>query len=291
MAVKKILIVGHGSIGIRHLTMINTIFDHNIEIGVLRRKNGGDFQFVRYFSDYREAMAWNPCFTVIASPSNTHADYLSKFRSSHILVEKPAVISKKELSVMRSFDNNKMLKVGYNYRYHPEFINMKNYVLKNSIKSAVLIHSDYLPNWHPWEDYRVSDASRDGAGLTLCHGLDLLLETFGIESFENLKVKKIKSDFLETEKETQHCGYAKNNDLSIRWKICIGTQSDTCFKICILCHNNDYKEFDFNNPIYPRNDTFIDQLKDVKKTIYENKIFNNELETKRAGEILRLCEG
>ena len=133
MAIKKILVVGHGSIGIRHLTMINTIFNHNIDIGILRRKNGGDFQFVRYFTDYREAMIWNPCFVVIASPSNTHADYLNKFRNSHILVEKPAVISKKELGIMKSFDNNKMLKVGYNYRYHPEFSNMKNYVLKNKI--------------------------------------------------------------------------------------------------------------------------------------------------------------
>ena len=290
MAIKKILVVGHGSIGIRHLTMINTVFDASVELGVLRKKKGGDFQFVKYFHDPSEALQWNPCFVVIASPSNTHASYIEMFSNCHILVEKPGVISRKELEKLKNINSTHMFKVGYNYRYHPQFEKINSYVQQNKIQSAVLIHNDYLPNWHPWEDYRFSDAARDGAGLTLCHGLDILLEVFGIESFKNLKVKKLKSKSLETEKETQHLGISKNNGTTIKWNIRVDSQAKTCFKLCLTNIAGDYQEFDLSDPLYPRNETFISQLMDIKKILDSDTSFNNSCEIKRIGEILTLCE-
>ena len=42
---------------------------------------------------------------------------------------------------------------------------------------------EYLPDWHPWEDYRRSYSSRNDLGggvvLTLCHPLDYLRTFFG----------------------------------------------------------------------------------------------------------------
>jgi predicted dehydrogenase len=43
---------------------------------------------------------------------------------------------------------------------------------------AAAHYGDYLPDWHPWEDYRLSYAARADLGggviLTLCHPLDYL---------------------------------------------------------------------------------------------------------------------
>ena len=54
---------------------------------------------------------------------------------------------------------------------------------------------EYLPNWHPWEDYRESYAARDdlGGGVvrTLSHPLDYMRWLFGDVQSVNAKVGKL----------------------------------------------------------------------------------------------------
>ena len=290
MAIKKALVVGHGSIGIRHLTMFNTVFDYNIDIAVLRRKTTEPFQFAKYFFDTASAKNWNPDFVIIASPSFTHANYISEFNDKHLLVEKPAVTSEKHLDVILQHNKEKLLQVGYNYRYHPEFIRLKNYLSENNIKKLKLEHSDYLPNWHPWEDYRLSDVAKDGVGLTLCHGYDILFELFGKELLSKASIHRQTN--LDIHKNTMNLGEAQLEKCLVNWEISCDNPNKHVFKIETTGYDNVKEVFDFNDLKYTRNDTFINQLKDVKRKIYAE--FDYEKQTKkeyeRAKEIITICK-
>ena len=82
MSIEKVLIVGHGSTGIRHATNIVTDLDPSLRIGFLRRAERPEFRFAQYFYDCDEAKSWNPDVTIICSPSDTHAEYISTFSNT-----------------------------------------------------------------------------------------------------------------------------------------------------------------------------------------------------------------
>ncbi len=74
----------------------------------------------------------------------------------------------------------KML-VGFQFRFHPGLQQAKQFLDDGAIGDLISVRShwgEYLPDWHPWEDYRQSYAARKdlGGGVvrTLCHPLDYL---------------------------------------------------------------------------------------------------------------------
>ena len=53
--------------------------------------------------------------------------------------------------------------VGFQYRYHPAIIKLKKLLKKNIIGKLIngeIANGEYLPNWHPYEDYRKGYASK-----------------------------------------------------------------------------------------------------------------------------------
>ena len=52
--------------------------------------------------------------------------------------------------------------VGFQYRYSPTLIKLKEIIEKNTIGNLIngqIANGEYLPYWHPYEDYRKSYAS------------------------------------------------------------------------------------------------------------------------------------
>ena len=71
--------------------------------------------------------------------------------------------------------------VGFQFRYHPGLIKIRELLNNGSLGRPVSLRShwgEYLPDWHPWEDYRLSYSARadlgGGVALTLSHPLDYL---------------------------------------------------------------------------------------------------------------------
>ncbi len=71
--------------------------------------------------------------------------------------------------------------VGFQFRFHPGLQQAKRFLDDGAIGDLISVRShwgEYLPDWHPWEDYRQSYAARKdlGGGVvrTLCHPLDYL---------------------------------------------------------------------------------------------------------------------
>jgi predicted dehydrogenase len=71
--------------------------------------------------------------------------------------------------------------VGFQFRFHGVFQKIKQVLDEGKIGRVISVHAhwgEYLPGWHPWEDYRQSYSARTDLGggvlLTLCHPFDYL---------------------------------------------------------------------------------------------------------------------
>ncbi len=101
----------------------------------------------------------------------------------HILLEKPVSHSLERLDVLQQAaqkSGSKIL-VGFQFRYHPTLNKARELIQAGALGKVLTVHAhwgEYLPNWHPWEDYRQSYAARADLGggviVTLTHPLDYL---------------------------------------------------------------------------------------------------------------------
>src|SRR5439155_14868777 len=107
----------------------------------------------------------------------------------HLFVEKPLSHSLQEVAELLSVVREKSLigLVGYQLRFHPCIARLQAIVaegLLGNIVAGRVESGEYLPGWHPYEDYRESYAARAelGGGVILSHihEFDYLYGFFGL---------------------------------------------------------------------------------------------------------------
>ena len=188
----RILIVGLGSIGKRHLRIAKKLFPE-VEVGVLRhRKVNGPVEdgVDHLFYTYDDAVSFKPDIAVIANPATHHLSIAQQLGEAgvNMLIEKPLAESSDGVSqLIKQCDRNKVkLAVGYNLRYLPSLNEFKNLIEKGIIGDIWSVKSEigqYLPSWRPDSDYRhcVSAKKSLGGGvlLELSHELDYMQWVFG----------------------------------------------------------------------------------------------------------------
>ncbi|MBD0255217.1 MAG: Gfo/Idh/MocA family oxidoreductase [Cytophagales bacterium] len=183
-----ILIVGAGSVGERHLRNLLALGYGNL---VAYRQRNLPFRTidpgqVRVVTDFAEALALRPKAAFIASPTAQHlAQALACAEAGiHLLIEKPLSHTTEGLDRLKAVVARRgvYVQVGYMMRFHPLVRELKAIIDEGRygrLLSFTTRWGEYLPNWHPWEDYRTSYAARKelggGAALTLSHDLDLVL--------------------------------------------------------------------------------------------------------------------
>jgi predicted dehydrogenase len=79
--------------------------------------------------------------------------------------------------------------VGYQLRFHPCVIRLTEIVRSGILGNLLGVRAtigEYLPNWHPYEDYRIMYAARSDLGggvvLSQIHEFDYLYSLFGLPS-------------------------------------------------------------------------------------------------------------
>jgi len=189
--INRILIIGLGSIGKRHLRLAREMLPHS-EIGVLRHQKSDQLpEFANYlFNTVTEALAFSPEIAVIANPATFHISVALPFAKAgvHLLIEKPLSSNINSIKSLIEICRKQkiVLAVGYNLRFLPSLQKFKNLITDGVIGEVWSVRTEtgqYLPTWRPDTDYRnaVSAQSALGGGviLELSHELDYLCWIFG----------------------------------------------------------------------------------------------------------------
>ena len=93
-------------------------------------------------------------------------------------------------------------------RFHPLILKIKDIVETKKYGNLIsfdTIWGEYLPDWHPWEDYRSSYASNKnlggGVSLTLSHDIDLVIWLVNSSVYKTKHIKNFRSS-LEVDVES-----------------------------------------------------------------------------------------
>lgn len=203
----KILFIGLGGIGQRHLRNVHTRFGGKVDILAYRVRNlrqtvtpnltideNVDFiekYSVNVFTDLNQALAQSPDAVFICNPTSHHvSSCLAVARvGCDFFVEKPLSHSLDGVDELMSICQSKKLisMVGYQLRFHPCYKFIKKLISQGTIGNLLSVHAEvgeFLPDWHKYEDYRQMYTSRKDLGggvvLSQIHEIDYLYDLFGM---------------------------------------------------------------------------------------------------------------
>tara|TARA_B100001057_G_scaffold497538_1_gene601911 strand:- start:757 stop:1761 length:1005 start_codon:yes stop_codon:yes gene_type:complete len=185
----KLFIVGAGSIGKRHIR-------NAISIGVLpeniisldtrddRLNEVKELGIKKVYKDFDKALEEEFDAAIICSPTSLHLEQSLKLAkiNKHLLIEKPLDSKLEGSDELLEISNKKKLTmmIAYIFRFHPAIKFIKDKLNENLIGKIYYFRgefSEYLPDWHPYEDYRsfymASKKQGGGSILDQCHIMDL----------------------------------------------------------------------------------------------------------------------
>jgi predicted dehydrogenase len=201
VSIKNILIVGLGSIGLRHLRIARETFPGS-RIAILRHQETKEIPkgANEVFFALSDVMQFNPQIAIVCGPASTHIETsLALVQAGvHVLVEKPISNTHKGLEELNheAVKNNCVLMVGYNLRFLSSLNKFKNLIDDNFIGNLYSVRSEvgqYLPSWRD-KDYRKTVSAQKilggGVLLELSHELDYLRWIFGDVEFVQAQLSK-----------------------------------------------------------------------------------------------------
>ena len=202
----RILIAGLGAIGQRHARNLRAIAGDGLELLAYRRRRlphvvteslqRDDTRNVEtelgltVFDDLDAALGARPDAVFVCTPSSGHLDIARRAADAgcHLFIEKPISHTLDGVEALRDTVAAKKLValVGCQWRYHPAIRWLREVLQQQTLGPLVraeIDYGEYLPDWHPYEDYRASYAARaelgGGVVLTQIHDYDLAWWLFG----------------------------------------------------------------------------------------------------------------
>ena len=183
----KFLIAGFGSIGRRHFRNLIALGERDILFLRSKRSTLAEDEIAEFpvETDIGAALAHRPDAVVISNPTALHLDVAIPAAEAgcHLLLEKPISNSMERMDELQAAveRGGGQVLVGFQFRYHPQLRQIARLLAADDIGQplAMRVHwGEYLPGWHPWEDYRQGFSARTDLGggviLTLTHPLDYL---------------------------------------------------------------------------------------------------------------------
>lgn len=196
----RVLIAGLGAIGQRHARNLRALHGDRIELLAYRTRR---LPFVvtetlqrddsctveeslglRVFHDLDAALDCRPTAVFVCTPSSQHVAIAQRAAEAgcHLYVEKPLSHTLDGLDALQQTVRAKRLVglVGCQWRFHPCVRWLRDLIDTHALGRLVRVeieYAEYLPEWHPYEDYRTSYAARADMGggvvLTQIHDYDL----------------------------------------------------------------------------------------------------------------------
>jgi len=300
----KILVVGYGSIGKRHVK--NLLENTNSEIIIYTKRNDLDSlkrNNVKIFHSLQKCLSEKPDIGFITNETAYHIPIAIKLAKAglDLFIEKPLSDSVNGIKILQKIVKQKKLvtQMGYNLRFHQSIIKIRQLIKQKKIGKIISIQAEngsYLPDWHPYEDYRRGYAGKKRLGggivLTQIHDVDYLYWFFGnpksifsvmgkfsdlnistedycssIIQFKNKITAELHLDFFQGPQYRQ-CKIKGTNGV-ILWNS-IDNQ--------IKFYNNRKKKWEIIfKPNIKRNQTYIDEIKHFLKCVKNRKRTINNL--------------
>lgn len=203
----KILIMGLGGIGQRHLRNLRMLRGNDIEIIAYNRspnppvltdqlkvEEGASLEGkynLRVFLELDQALAQKPQAAFVCTPTSLHlpAAIRAAQEGCALFIEKPLSHSLEQVDELIGLVENRNLAaaVGYQMRFHPCVQRLHELVQEKKVGRILSVRAEvgeYLPGWHTYEDYRQMYASRRDLGggviLSQIHEMDYLYWLFGM---------------------------------------------------------------------------------------------------------------
>lgn len=313
-----ILVFGAGSIGERHLGILQKLGYPNLWVYrqrnlPLRTLDSGSLHIVNDLAAL-EKVAFKAA--IVCTPTAQHLGQAlwCVRRGIAVLIEKPISHSLDGFQGLKDAlaERPTLIQVAYMLRYHPIFQKIKKWTQSGELGkllSAQTYWGEYLPDWHPWEDYRQSYAARrdlgGGAALTLSHDLDLIswLADSSIATWNTLKnycsnleidVESGADVSLRYENGvTAHCHLNFHERVPRRWYRLVfaegSVEVDYLQATCVVFRPGQKPEIQTLEN-FDRNQLFEDQIRDFLQTINKGSFENSSSRALAESEaILRIC--
>ena len=302
---KKILVIGYGSIGRRHVENLLSISDLEIIVCTKRNDIKKLKKRVKVYSTLKQCLKEKPDMGIVSNETSLHVQTAIKLAKEglDLFLEKRLSSSLKDVKKLHTIVKKKKLiiQMGCNLRFHPCIKKIKNMVDQQKIGkiiSAQVQTCSYLPDYHPWENYRRGYAARKDLGggiiLTQIHEIDYMYWLF--QEVENVISMSGKFSDLDVNVEDYaasllrfknkiigelHMDYFQRPD----FKSCQirGTKGEiywdsdnNCVNIYDMNKKRWKTELEVKN--YQRNFSYVEELKHFLKCVKQKKETINDLE-------------
>jgi len=289
----NILIIGFGSIGQRHLQNLlkkhpsNNYYvlkksNHNnilIDCKLISGEINEFYPEVEFVNDIEAISSLDVAF--ICNNTNEHMFYALKLakKGVHLFIEKPLSNNIEGYVDLESIvrDKSLVLMVGYQTKFHPVFQKIKKIIKKEKISFVNSRWLTYLPNFHPYEDYKKSYAAQKSLGggvlLTLTHEIDMLNSLFG-----DLKlVNSISGNYscLDIDADDYLLANFKSNNVAISLNLSFSQVKEE--RVIVINTSDKTVVADFiNNTV----DVFMleGEAKKYKFNLKRNELFEKEID-------------
>jgi predicted dehydrogenase len=189
----RALVVGLGSIGRRHARNWSALKLGPVAVCRQRRlpqPEPLELNAFEYDDLDRALERERPDVVFVTNPTALHVPtaIAALDAGAHVFVEKPLGSSLDRVAELLDLacKRGRLLMVAYNLRFHPGLLRLKTLLDSNAVGRLISVRAEvgeFLPDWHPWEDYRHGYAARrelgGGAVLTFSHELDALCWLLG----------------------------------------------------------------------------------------------------------------
>lgn len=186
----KVIVIGLGSMGKRRIRLIQK-YDSDIKITGIdltaeRRKEAEELYGIKTYSDLSDILDYNDidCAFICTSPLS-HNLIINKCLSNkwHVFTEMNLVQDGYDDNISKAKTNGLILFLSSTFLYREEINHINNEIKNISCRLNYVYHiGQYLPDWHPWEDYTqyfVSDKRTNGCREILAIELPWLTTLFG----------------------------------------------------------------------------------------------------------------
>lgn len=296
----KILFIGLGSIGQRHIQNLNLLYGNDIKFYAVRAtshnnfiKEGlskkindlNDYYKIEVFKSIDDAMQKYKYDAVfVTNPSSLHAKTIIKCLEFgvNIFVEKPLCVTTEEGEIIKSKlkKTDSILYIGYQNHFDPLFQKVKDVIYSKKLGDLVSARFEwctYLPDHHKYEDYKKSYAARSDLGggvlLGLSHEIDMIISLFGPpNSLTALKSNNKNINLTVDDTIMALCDYSNNNNnfilnLTLSYSQILETRN---FKVHL---EEGFIDCDINK----RKITILDNNNSKLPEIFESNISRNEI--------------